>query len=287
MTDDLETPAQAPKLKGPDVARAKATLRRIRERRVREYAAAIETGFVRLCPLCGYEGEFAPVGLPPRLDGLCPSCRSRERHRLFKLWLDREGRVGPQHKLLHFAPEPILSPVLQGLAGTYVTADLMMKGVDLALNIEAMALADASFDVMVAHQILEHVDHKKALAECYRCLTPGGFLLATTPLIEAWAETYVNPEATSRKERVLYFGQADHSRYFGRDLKDDMRAAGFALTEYVSIEPDVSTYGLIRGETLFVLEKPQAAGAGIPPLANNAVIRPTGAATTKTKTGKV
>lgn len=236
-----------------------AALRRLRKRRLDEYAAMMRTGFVRHCPLCDYRGEFAPVGVPPRLDGLCPSCRSRERHRLFKLWLDREGRITKDHRVLHFAPEPAFVPILRGMSGSYVTADFMAPHVDLKLNIEALELDDASFDVVIAHQILEHVDHHKALAEVFRILTPGGVMLVTTPVIEAWAETYVNPAIQSRRERVLHFGQADHSRFFGRDLKDHMRAAGFDLFEYVSVEPDVSTYGLIRGETLFVLTKPLGA----------------------------
>lgn len=240
---------------GQGHARAAGALRRIRERRVREFAEAIKTGFVRDCPLCGYHGEFAPVGTPPRLDGLCPSCLSRERDRLFRLWLDREQPIHSGQRLLHFAPEPVLSPVLRALAGDYVTADLMRPGMDLALNIEAMDLPDGSVDVIVAHQILEHVDHRKALAECHRCLAPGGMLVVTTPIIEAWATTYENPAVTTRRDRFLHFGQADHTRYFGRDLRDHMTGAGFALREVVATEPDVARYGLIRGETLFVLTK--------------------------------
>jgi SAM-dependent methyltransferase len=239
--------------------RAAVALQRIRAKRAAEYKAMMRTGFVRSCPLCGYSGEFAPVGTPPRLDGMCPSCNSRERHRLFKLWLDREKPITKDHRVLHFAPEGVLKPVVQPLAGSYVTADFMAPGVDLRLNIEALDLADGSFDVILAHQILEHVDHHKALAECFRVLSAGGMMIATTPIIEAWDKTYVNPAITARRDRVLHFGQADHSRYFGRDLKDDMRAAGFDLVEYVSQEPDVSTHALIRGETLFILTKPQSA----------------------------
>jgi SAM-dependent methyltransferase len=235
---------------------AKGALKRIRERRLREFEAAMVTGFIRTCPVCGYVGEFAPVGSPPRVDGLCPLCRSRERHRLFKLWIDRRGGIGKAMSVLHFAPEPAFEPMLRGMAGKYVTTDFMRKNVDVKLNIEALELEDASFDLIVAHQILEHVDHHKALAECFRVLTPGGRLVVTTPIVDAWETTYVNPEITTPRERVLHFGQKDHSRYFGRDLKEHMRAAGFALDEFVSVEPDVSTYALLRGETLYELTKP-------------------------------
>lgn len=237
---------------------AKVALERIRRRRLREYEAMMVTGFSRTCPVCGYVGEFAPVGEPPRLDGLCPMCRSRERHRLFKLWIDRRGGIGKAMSVLHFAPEATFEPILRGLAGRYVTADFMRTKVDLKLNIEALELDDASFDLIIAHQILEHVDHLKALAECFRVLTPGGRLVVTTPVIEAWATTYVNPEVKTSRDRVLHFGQKDHSRVFGRDLKDHMRAAGFALHEFVSVEPDVSTYALTRGETLYELTRPAA-----------------------------
>lgn len=235
---------------------ARAALERIRQRRLREYEAMMVTGFSRTCPICGYVGEFAPVGEPPRLDGLCPSCRSRERHRLFKLWIDRRGAITRDMAVLHFAPEPVFEPILRGMAGKYVTTDYMRSKVDVKLDIHALDLPDASFDLIIAHQILEHVDHRKALAECFRCLTPGGRMIVTTPVIEAWATTYENPAVQTARERLLHFGQKDHLRYFGRDLKDHMREAGFELFEFVSVEPDVSTYALIRGETLFELTKP-------------------------------
>lgn len=239
---------------------ARQRLLRMRKWRLAEYEKMMVTGFVRSCPVCGYQGEFVPVGEPPRLDGMCPSCRCRERHRLFRLWIDREQRINKSKSVLHFAPEPFMRGYIGSLCKTYVTADLMDDKVDLKVNIEQINLPDASFDVIIAHQVLEHVDHHKALAECFRCLTPGGLMIVTTPIIEAWKTTYVNPAVQSKRDRVLHFGQHDHTRFFGRDLKDHIRAAGFNLDEYVAVEPDVSEFALIRGETLFLLTKPVAKG---------------------------
>jgi SAM-dependent methyltransferase len=161
-----------------------------------------------------------------------------------------------QQRLLHFAPELQLTRLLRHSVGEYVTADFMRPRVKLRLDITAIDLPDGSFDVIVAHHILEHVDHHKALAECFRCLKPGGFMVTTTPIIEGWAETYENPAITSRRGRLLHFGQDDHIKFFGRDLRAHMVAAGFDLEEFVSTEPDVARFGLQRGETLFILNKP-------------------------------
>lgn len=245
----------------PREERVRRELEAIRAKRLQEYRVMMRTGFVRTCPICDHVGEFAPVGRPPRLDGMCPSCKSRERHRLFKLWLDREKPFRKTDRLLHFAPERMMVPFLRRQVGEYVTADYMAPGVQLKLDITAMDLPDGRFDVVIAHQILEHVDHVKALAECFRVLAPGGMMVATTPMVDAWEKTHADPSIVSRRDRLLHFGQADHIRMFGRDLKDDMRRAGFALTEIVAVEPDVATYALTRGETLFILKKPEDAAA--------------------------
>lgn len=261
MAKDVPVPSEADADRHRRIA---DNLSRLQSKVLKEFRKAVSKGFPRECPLCGHHGQFAPAGMPPRLDSQCPSCDSRERHRLFKLWLDRDQRITQAHKVLHFAPEPEFSKLFRRLAGDYVTADLRPRRVDLALNIESLDLADASFDVIIAHQILEHVDHHKALAECFRCLRPGGFLIMTTPIIEAWATTYENPDATSEVQRFVHFGQGDHVRFFGRDIRDDMAAAGFTREEVVSVEPDVSRYGLVRGETLFILTKPAKAATRAP-----------------------
>jgi SAM-dependent methyltransferase len=54
-------------------------------------------------------------------------------------------------------------------------------GVDLLSDAHALALADASFDVVLCTEVLEHLrEPQRAIDEMYRVLKPGGTLLLTT-----------------------------------------------------------------------------------------------------------
>ncbi len=131
----------------------------------------------------------------------------------------------------------------------------MRPNVDLQLNIEQMELDDNTFTRVICSHVLEHVDDRKALAEMHRILAPGGFAVLSTPVCEGWPETYENPDIGFGRAAMLHFGQKDHVRFYGRDIRDRITAAGFRLEEYVSVEPDVHRYGLWRGETLFIAHK--------------------------------
>ena len=69
------------------------------------------------------------------------------------------------------------------------------------LDIEAIAVPDASYDCVVCSHVLEHVDDAKALCEIYRVLKPGGVALIMLPVIEGWATTYENPHVTSPEDQ--------------------------------------------------------------------------------------
>jgi predicted SAM-dependent methyltransferase len=213
----------------------------------------------RTCPICGYEGWFGVAGSPARPDAHCPQCHSLERHRQFWLWLERHGPLPVP--VLHFAPETVLRERLSKAYGSgYVTADLFEPDMDLVLDLESIALPDASQGTILASHVLEHVDDAKALAELWRILQPGGLLIMGTPVIETWATTYENPEVQSAEERVLHFGQDDHVRYYGRDVRDRVLTAGFeAVEEVVATPEECRRFGLIRGETLFIYRRPRSA----------------------------
>ena len=75
------------------------------------------------------------------------------------------------------------------------------------------------------------------------------------PISEGWDETYEDPAHTTLAARETYFGQSDHVRMFGRDVRDRIRKAGFNLSEFTAREPNVARYGLHRGEKIFVADK--------------------------------
>ncbi len=212
--------------------------------------------FPRTCSVCGYSGRFQAGGRPRRIDARCPKCGSAERYRLLALWLDRHGSALRTARVLHFAPEKGLAKLLKARVGSYQSADIAAGKADLVRNIEAIAEADASFDCIVCSHVLEHVDDRKALAEVYRVLKPGGAALIMLPVIEGWSQTYENPAVTAPEDRMRHYGQSDHVRYYGADVRDRIRAAGFGLEEFTADGEDVLTYGLQRGEKVFIATKP-------------------------------
>ncbi|HWK20795.1 MAG TPA: methyltransferase domain-containing protein [Microbacteriaceae bacterium] len=212
----------------------------------------------RTCNVCGYKGPFGFAGeIGIRVDARCLSCGSLERHRLFWKWYSTaQATLGTP--VLHFAPEPVIRQRIAPRFGAdYRTADLFETDVDLTLDLEAIDLPGASVATVIASHVLEHVDDRKALAELYRILLPGGILYAATPIIEGWEHTYENPSIKSPDERELHFAQVDHVRYYGRDFRDRVLEAGFELVQEITGTPEECVeLGLLRGETVFVYRRP-------------------------------
>ena len=108
---------------------------------VRERGDAVE------CPLCGHRfRRFKPDW--NRGDAICWRCGSHERHRAVALlWRERPELLAGAASMLHFAPEWCFryTPLPDGLR--YVTADLEPAKGELALDVRALALPDAAFEI--------------------------------------------------------------------------------------------------------------------------------------------
>jgi SAM-dependent methyltransferase len=180
------------------------------------------------CPICGWRlRRLRTSGGPfPAPDSVCPACGSLERHRVLWLYLhDRGDLFVEQLRVLHVAPEPCLEERLRPRANLdYVSTDLEPGTAMTAADLERLPFDDASFHRVLCVHVLEHVtDDGAALRELRRVLAPGGEAIVMVPLLGA--TTQEDPGATP-EERVRRFGQADHVRLYGTDLKERIAAAG-------------------------------------------------------------
>ncbi len=88
--------------------------------------------------------------------------------------------------VLHFAPEECLEKFLRARAPEgYMTCDFDPRAAELRVDIEAINLPDASFDVVICAHVLEHVDDQRAIAELARIVKPGGRCLRWSRLSKA------------------------------------------------------------------------------------------------------
>jgi SAM-dependent methyltransferase len=214
----------------------------------------------RECPICGFTGRFHAVGTPPRWDGRCPSCGSRERHRLFQLYLNQLGTsLNDFGKILHVAPERHVRRMLADHPG-YFSADIVEGKADLKMDIADLRFQDGELDMIIANHVLEHVpDDHRAMAEIGRCLSPRGIAVLTVPQVWSRPTTYENTQLGSQQERYAHYQDADHLRYYGADFDQVLaRASGLEVEVWRMPQEEEARYGLYRDDVLFIGRKPSA-----------------------------
>ena len=183
------------------------------------------------CPICarGFK-RFHSGGVIPRPNAMCPACGSLERHRLLwaaldKLWQGDE--LCQQGKMLHVAPEAALEPKFREFF-EYISIDLNDHQAMVAMDLTALDFPDAHFDAIVCNHVLEHIRcDRKALAEIYRVLKPGGWASIQVPI--KGEITLEDPRITDPLERIRNFGQDDHVRQYGWDYTQRLEKVGFEI----------------------------------------------------------
>jgi SAM-dependent methyltransferase len=206
------------------------------------------------CPICGFTGRFWSFGTPLRCNARCPRCFAVERHRLLHLCIHR--RVGYDwlkgQRILHFAPERWLGRALGSIPG-YVSADPRAANVDIRIDITRMPFVGASFDVLIANHVLEHVsDDRAAMAEILRVIGLHGLAILSVPVTYGYDATFEDPEITAPEMRRHYFGEPDHVRVYGRDIEDRLQDAGLTVETFVATPREEVDYGLGRGQKIYL-----------------------------------
>jgi SAM-dependent methyltransferase len=215
---------------------------------------------VRECPICDYRGYFIAAG--PREEARCPNCSSKERDRIFQLYLNESQISISGKKVLHFSPERPFWQRWRSLPG-YVSGDVKRNKVaNSFVDITMIDYPDEEFDVLICHHVLEHVvEDRKAMAECFRVLKKGGSAFFSVPIDEVTEKTFEPPASMPKKEVEKLIGW-DHKRQYGLDFVDRLEAAGFKIEEITYTPEEAERYRLksdhIRGcslDRVFVARK--------------------------------
>jgi predicted SAM-dependent methyltransferase len=166
------------------------------------------------CNICGGRKftrgpgqRLSPSGRKP----LCKRCHSLERHRAFrKIFLALGARRFKTLRCLQFSADPSIDRRWFG------QFEVSIYGKENSLDLQRIDRENNSYDVIVCNHVLEHVaDHRAALRELARVLSPRGFLFLSVP----------DP---FRVEHTTDWGYPDpakhaHYRHFGRDVEELFR----------------------------------------------------------------
>ncbi len=112
-------------------------------------------------------------------------------------------------------------------------------------DIQQLAFADDSFDLIIASEVFEHVrEDAKGFQEVYRTLKPEGNFILTVPYDHQRPHTLVSVEVQGDQDiyRVppQYHGGSGATleyRQYGRDLLERLRAVGFTVGYFESEMP--------------------------------------------------
>jgi len=234
--------------------------------------------FSHKCLICGnYFDEFVPYKLPvsdyvkdlqiigsDTTNFSCPYCGSIDRERHLILFIEnlKIGKELFENKdVLHFAPEKYFTQYIDTYhPRKHVLADLYPTSMNIQ-KVDAMNICfpSGSFDTVIINHVLEHVENPdKALQEIRRVLRNGGYAILQTPYSEKLDKTFSSEDIKSDKERLKYYGQADHLRVFGKDLFQLIQKY-FELNLVKSQELFTDTlaekYGFNNKEPLFLCRK--------------------------------
>lgn len=216
------------------------------------------------CPCCnGFFPRFIAGGPVLRPNACCPRCGSLERHRLLWLYLqEKTDFFTSRLSVLHVAPEAVFQEKFKRLTNLdYLSADIASPLAMIQMDITEIPFPDNTFDVILCSHVLEHIpDDRRAMAEIFRVLKPGGWAILQVPIDMKREVTYEDPTITEPEERRRHFGQDDHVRWYGKDYGERLSSAGFdvSVRDFAAALPaeTLRTCGILPQEKIYHCCKP-------------------------------
>ncbi len=197
---------------------------------------------------------------------ICPVCRATDRERLYALFLASRlpaGAAGARPKVLDIGPTRPMRHLLRKRLGVdYRSADFQPGVADDQVDVTNMSIyADGAFDAVICSHVLEHVpDDRRAMAELFRILKPGGWGIVVSPISLRLRETDEDPGVTDPAERWRRFGQEDHVRIYTRDeFIKRLQSAGFLVKRLAADsfgEAALRRHGITPHSALYLVTKP-------------------------------
>lgn len=197
------------------------------------------------CPVCGWTGNafdaIATFGYWRR-NARCPECGALERHRAMIDFLGSKGWMNQAKSCLDVGGIPSFRSYFENKGVRYVSMSLGDPAM-VCMDIQQMAFADRSFDLILDSHVLEYVrDYKQALGEMWRVLRSGGRMLLT--------ESYLFGQPATKE-----FGRPDPAatfmvRRFGDDLLSFLEESGFEAERW-----DYTGRNDSNGDYFFLCEK--------------------------------
>lgn len=180
-----------------------------------------EPGEPYSCNLCGWSGEAFSGGWHSE-SAQCPTCGSVARDR-FLLFCMVKTLSPDRYRVLETSPR--LGAAYRSAMARwfdYLASDFDLRGhrAEVRIDLQDIALDDASIDLLLTPHVLEHVpDTDRALAEIRRVLSPGGWMFLQVPVLQGTTARPIEPEFHGDRTPVEW--------RFGPDLTPRLRDHGF------------------------------------------------------------
>ncbi len=138
---------------------------------------------VRICPICDYIGRFESNGGENGV--ICPQCKSRERDRLYWMYISKDNYLSKRRFIYHVNPDPATKTRMKDFSSVHYKS--------LGLNNIAVSGPEKA-DLFIANYMLNRVDDiDSVLDTIHSCLSGNGVLMASLFFSKEGTDLSSNP----------------------------------------------------------------------------------------------